>query len=93
MIAELAPFRSTPSPGVAEDLTDLADVAFMWATLNALDCVEVATSDATVVRAVHERFRRRLNALGITSTDLFEHLADAVERGDWGALGIVDEPD
>ncbi len=93
MIAELAPFRSTPSSAAAEDLTDLADEAFMWATLNALDCVEVTASDAAVVRAVHERFRRRLNAFGLTSTDLFEHIADAVERGDWGALGIVDEPD
>jgi hypothetical protein len=92
LIADLAPPRSAMG-AAADKTTDFVDVAFMWAALNALDCVEVDSADAAVVRAAHAGLRDRLDALGVTSADMFEHIADSVERGDWTALGFRDEPD
>jgi hypothetical protein len=93
LIADLAPARLATSPAADDETTDLAEMAFVWATLNALDCTEVDPVDAAVVRAAHATLRHRLDAAGLTSADMFEHIADAAERGDWAALGFTDEPD
>lgn len=93
MIADLAPAQPVTTPAGPVEPPDVADMAFMWATLNALDCLEVDARDAGVVSASHAVLRRHMDAAGMSSPDMFDYIADAVERGDWSALGLADELD
>jgi hypothetical protein len=93
VIADYAPLRSATTPASADEpADDLTDVAVVWALLNTLDAVEIEPADAPFVRAAQQSFRRRIEDLAVAPVDLFEHLADAVERGDWASLGL-EEPD
>ncbi len=90
MIAEFAPSCSEARSAAPDDSTDVVDIAFVWAALNVLES-DGDVAGTNVVRAARASFSARLSDLGMTTADLFDLIADAVEHGDWAALGLEDE--
>jgi len=87
VIADLAPPRQLSWSEHEQD--HLADAASLWAVLNALENVVSEGDDALVARGARTSFTAHLHSLNLTSADLFEHVAAALERDDWDALGLT----
>jgi hypothetical protein len=67
---------------VVDEQSEFVDLAAAWALLN------VVEDQSEAVRGARENILCRLDEQGITQADLFEYVAEAVDRGDWAALGI-----
>jgi hypothetical protein len=80
-------FRAEP---VAAD--PLASAALTWATLTVLDEIVDHPAMRAHGQQAREQFSCELDGLGLRQSDLHEFLSSAVERGDWTALGLDDEP-
>jgi hypothetical protein len=76
-----------------DECDDLADASIYWAVLNVLDDADLDVHDVAVVRAARTHLNVHLADNGITTGDLFDHIADAVEHNDWSAFGLPDPED
>lgn len=72
---------------------DLSDATILWAMFNVLDDLDVAPDYVPTVRSARRTFMCRLADQGVSQVDLFEHLADAIDREDWTGLGLPEVPD
>ena len=65
----------------------VAAAATVWATVSILDEVVADPRGCTMAQA---QVDLSLKQLGIAKTDLYDHIVDAVERGEWSAADVAD---
>ena len=71
---------------------DIAELASVWAVMNALS-EEASASEGAELAEMRTVFDRHLKQLDLTQVNLFDYVADSVEKGNWEALGLPDPED